>query len=608
MALNFEEYLTLPAEEQATKQHLKMVQTEVSLASQLADFLAEHCDEIRIVKRGAKAEVEALGPVLGADLETMPLIEHPRAGLVPTLSRIRVATLFDRDKRICLLIDCNDAGFDWLEALRSKTLIFHNAAFDLGHLWHVRETQFDFECTMLADRALEGVNRSLAQLAAEMLDLTISKALQVSDWSRPTLLPEQVHYAAADAVIAGVVWPQLEEWLEDPAAYRYFKDLVYPVIRQAPISVYVAAHGAWVASLEDTIARESAELAKVGLTNPNSTKQKQDYLEEHLEPLQTIDWPLTKGGALSTGREDLLAASWMPEMGSLARYAEAAHLNSNFGAKLQTIMHEGKLYPDFRIGGAASGRFTSSNPNAQNLPRSGFKDMIIAGDGQSFVCADYSQIELRVLAEFSREPVMLAAYRDGRDLHSAIGNEGAALIGTDSPRQLGKVLNFGLAYGGGAGMLTKFAWSSYGVHLTIDQAVELKDMWMDFYPDLADWQRETIDSVRAWGETKTRHFRITNEQPADCWSTALNYPVQGTAAEILGLALVGVDRELRDGWRIAAHVHDEILLVGPTDTADKAKVMLEDQMHVAFSTVLPDAPTRDLVEAGIGSTWKGAKV
>jgi DNA polymerase-1 len=616
--LDFETYLALPNDDpvKVKAAKLKTIIDATERAEELRGYLEDAGIALHYVtdhmQLTAAIRHANQGGIAGADLETAKREEyggHPGAGLQPEVSRVRLVSLcVDRDVYV---IDCFEVGYEWLPELKAK-LVFHNAAFDLAHLYHYDGIRRDFECTMLLDRVMHGQNRSLAEVALDQLGLKVGKQLQVSDWSRPQLFQQQVEYAALDAVVAAMIHEPLREAAESwgvDRAYGMLRDLVYPVLRQRPIKVDFEAHAAWCAAYEKQEAECAAACAELGIANLNSSPQKQAFLEKVLTPDQMLDWPLTETGKLSTSREHLLAFRHVTGLEALAGYAEASHLLSNFGPKLKAMAVDGCISPSFHIGGASSGRFTCTHPNFQNLPRGDFKSLIIAGEGRTFACADYSQIELRVAADFAQEEVMLEAFASGRDLHAFIGEEGARLISREDlkPRQLGKSLNFGLLYGGGARMLVDFASGTYGVKIDLQDAQQLRDLFFRSYPALAKWQDQAIYDARSWGFTVTRYFGIKNTVEMDVYSRALNLPIQGTAAEILAIALMKLDRALPGGWALSHHVHDEIVIVGPEDTAAEAVTIMERCMSEAFTTVLPNSPIKGLVEVHIGQTWKAAK-
>lgn len=623
----FDDYLDAPAETQALAS--KLILTEVAAAANLTDYLARVTSGVTYITDPAQAmdfarsvALTTYPEALGMDLETTPhpdWIGHPGAGLVPALSLIRLWSIFDPHTGRVAVIDVPAAGLDWLNPIleyRTPT-VWHNAAFDLAHIWHHLQQELWFDCTMLLDRVITQENRGLRVLAAELEGIGISKSLQTSDWSRPKLHVEQIDYAAADAVIAGRVLPKLRQAVQDHGAvraYHLMAETVYPVIRQAPIRLDLEAHTAWVEQLEATISGKGAALAAQGLVDRGSVKAKQKFLTDRLDGLDLIDWPVTESGQLSTQRGHLIAAAHIPGLRDLADCVEAEHLNATFGAGLRDKLAGDRLYPSFLIGGAATGRFTSSSPNLQNLPRKDFRSFITAGEGRAFVVADYSQIELRVAAELIGEEVMQVAFAEGMDLHQMIGDAALDLIGpVAKPRPLGKVINFGLLYGGGAAMLVQFAAGTYSVQITLQQAQQLKDLFRSSYPAIAEWQERQPRSAQAWGYAETAFSGLRVAMGATDYTRALNVPVQGTAAEILMLALQEVDAKLHgfgwaeSGWSISHHVHDEIVLVGPEETAAEAARLLEDCMTEAFTAVLPNASTHGIVEAGVGRTWADAK-
>lgn len=625
----YDDYLAAPAEKRAFAS--KAILSEVAAAANLTAYLARVTEGVTYITDPAEAMdfaqsvagLTVYPSALGMDLETMPHPEwvgHPGAGLVPALSLIRLWSIYDPATLRVAVIDVQAAGLEWVRLFKewNTPTVWHNAAFDLAHIWHHLKQELSFDCTMLLDRVLTEENRGLRVLAEELEGITISKALQVSDWSRPSLHVEQIDYAAADAVIAGRVLQKLRQAAQEAdemRAYSLLAETVYPVIRQAPIKLDLEAHSAWVDRLEVTISEKAAALAAAGLVNRGSVKAKQRFLTDRLDGLDLIDWPMTEAGQLSTQRGHLIAAAHIPGLKDLADCTEAEHLNATFGAGLRDKLAGDRLYPSFLIGGAATGRFTSNSPNLQNLPRRDFRSFITAGEGRAFVVADYSQIELRVAAELIGETVMQDAFAEGKDLHQMVGDAALDLIGPAmaKPRPLGKVVNFGLLYGGGAAMLVQFAKGTYAVQITLQQAQQLKDLFRHSYPAVADWQERQPREAQAWGYAQTLHAGLKVSMGATDYTRALNVPVQGTAAEILMLALQEVDAKLHgfgwagSGWQVSHHVHDEIVLVGPEETAEQAARLLEGCMATAFMTVLPNASTRGIVEAGIGRTWADAK-
>jgi DNA polymerase-1 len=361
------------------------------------------------------------------------------------------------------------------------------------------------------------------------------------------------------------------------------------------------------------------------------------WLEDTLTDELLAGWPLTKTGKLSTARTEL---ALHPEVAGIPELLSARRLRKlleAFGDSLATHVNPatGRLHPSFKIAGARTGRYASSNPNVQQLPKRKFKQfrsIIKAPPGRVLVGADYSQIELRVAAELSGDAAMRHAFEHGMDIHRATaariaGTELDAV--TDNQRDLAKAQNFGLLYGIGASSFRNYAKTGYDIDMTIDDAEEARQAFFDTYPDLRDWQFATATAARKAGYTETIGGRrwhwgwrakapgdLDNLPPEDprwrdmvtgfSYTYALNHPVQGAAAEIMQLAMAYVDAALRGhGAQIICTVHDELLVECDSDpaTVDAVANVLDTEMTCAYLDLFPAAPTPGLVNLEIGNTW-----
>ena len=548
------------------------------------------------------------GKTVGFDIETYGTSDHPSAGLDPRVSAIRLAQFCDAQDRSVHVIDCRHAGTDWARHLPAVRLVAHNASFEISHLQKLTPERLSFDCTMLAGRVLYGRNRSLKDLVRELLGQDLSKDLQKSDWSAEHLTAAQIDYAAADAVAALMVWRQLDEMVQGKYrdAYNLLKALVYPVACQSGIRLDIDAHDALVARWTTEIEVARRELAAAGLANPNSTKQKQQYLERVLPMDLLADWPPTPTGKLKTDSDTLLGVENVPTAKALAAYSRLSSYVANFGPKLRNLLVDGHLYPDFKIAGAETGRFTCSNPNIQNIPRDGFKHLLLPPSGKVFVGGDLSQIELRVAGQVCGEEVINQAFRDGRDLHRMMAANITGKLETEitkEERQMAKAANFGLLYGSGALSLREQAEKSYGVTLDLAQAQEVKAVFHKTYPALTEWQREIVAETNARGYSESRYVHLTRHYEEDVYTHAMNFPIQSSAWEVLALAIIYIDLHAIDGVTTSHHVHDEIVLAARPDQIDAAALLLRDAFVHGLSKVFPDAPTRGLVEISWGDTW-----
>jgi DNA polymerase-1 len=548
------------------------------------------------------------GKTVGFDIETYGSVAHPAAGLDPRVSAIRLAQFFEEQERTVYIVDCQRTGTGWVRHLGLVHVVAHNAGFEVGHLLRLTPGRLSFECTMLAGRVLDGRNHSLKDLAQKWLGVELSKSLQASDWSAPNLTAEQLRYAAADAVAALMVWRQLEPALRGKYqdAYDLLKKLVYTVARQSGIRLDVDKHAALVTKWTREVEEARRELAQAGLTNPNSTIQKQQYLERVLPTELLAEWPTTPSGRLSTDADTLLKLTDVPAAAALATFSKRSSYLANFGGKLTGQLIDGLLYPDYQIAGAETGRFTCRSPNIQNMPRDGFKHVLLPPPGKMFVGGDLSQIELRVAGQVCEEEVINQAFREGRDLHrmmaSNITGKPEHAISKDE-RQMAKAANFGLLYGSGAQSLRDQAEKSYGVAMDLAQAQAVKAVFHETYPALTEWQREIVAETNARGYSESRYVRLTRHYDRDVYTHAMNFPIQSSAWEVLALAIIYVDRHAPDGVTISHHVHDELVLASPPEKAVRAQALLQEAFLEAFKSVFPNAPCRGLVEIKTGPAW-----
>jgi DNA polymerase I-like protein with 3'-5' exonuclease and polymerase domains len=379
------------------------------------------------------------------------------------------------------------------------------------------------------------------------------------------------------------------------------------------------------------------EIAKLGIGNPSSAPQIAGWLGGELERLDATNltilasnWPRTPNGSLSTKAKHLRRLTDdLPAVALLVRFSHLEQLRSNFGDRLLDRINPqtGRLHGSFQLAKAKSGRFSSSNPNMQNIPTSeAIRSAFVAPPGKQLVVADYSQLELRVMAHIANDAVMTEAYRKGMDLHAVTA---AGMLGvkpdefdTELPahkeaRQKAKAVNFGVIYGSGPSGLKEFARDAYNLQITLQEARTVIDHFLATYPGVARWQREQEARTRETRTASTRGgrvYRFAWEAEGEySRNLALNLPIQGTAAEIAVEALIRIDARLRaelpDKAQLVLQVHDEFVVEVEDDEAlvSAAERILEQEMVAAFEALLPTAPTNGLVDAHSGPTWAAAK-
>ncbi|MEX2535627.1 MAG: DNA polymerase I [Trueperaceae bacterium] len=303
-------------------------------------------------------------------------------------------------------------------------------------------------------------------------------------------------------------------------------------------------------------------------------------------------------------------------VGLILDYRELSKLKNTYLDPLPRLVNPatGRLHTTYKQTVAVTGRLSSINPNLQNIPirtelgreiRRAFK----AAPGHVLLAADYSQIELRVLAHVAGEEVLIEAFREGEDIHqrTAAQVHGVSVDDvTSDMRRVAKVINFGVLYGMGAHRLTRELGIDYA------QADTFIRTYFERYPKVRRYIDGTLDFCRANGyvETLLGRRRLIPDISAGnrtareyAERTAYNMPIQGTAADIMKLAMVQLAPALTElGAGMILQVHDELVVEAPRDVANQAGELLRDTMENAYAM---DVPL--LVEVGTGDNWLDAK-
>ena len=356
-----------------------------------------------------------------------------------------------------------------------------------------------------------------------------------------------------------------------------------------------------------------SDFAPVGF-NPDSTKHKQQFLFNKkregglgLKPVKQ-----TKKGAPSVDEESLTKLQGKhPAIDLLLQWSETQKLKSTYVDGLLPKLYKGRLHPSFNLHRTATGRLSSSNPNLQNIPRdSSIRSLFVAPEGYTLMVADYDQIELRVMAMFSKDENMMDIFVNNRDIHAGA----AALIFnkpieevTDEERQLGKGANFLTAYGGGYSKLARITG------LSEDRAKYIINRYYEEFSGLTSWKRHVISRGRAYGYVKTlsgRRRRLpdlssnNDELRSRAERQAVNAVVQGSAADICKRAMIDISEELRNtDCHMLVQVHDEIVVAVPED--DWEGIMPRFVKAMGDGIVLRGVPLK--VSCHVAHNWSEAK-
>lgn len=268
----------------------------------------------------------------------------------------------------------------------------------------------------------------------------------------------------------------------------------------------------------------------------------------------------------------------------------------------------GRIHPEYRqLNRNGVGRFSAANPNIQQVPRDPrFRRMFAAPEGRALVIADYSAIEMRIMAWLSRDRVLVEVFRTGADPHRRTA---ALVLGksedevTKGERQLAKSLNFGLIYGMSARGLQQYAESSYGVSMTYWEAQEFRRRFFEVYRGVAEWHHRQDAEARRKREVRTASGRARRWATQQMPSTELfNTPDQGTGADILKRAMARLKPRLMAlGTELVASVHDELVAECPEDKAEEVAAVMKEEMTAAGAEFIDPVPVE--VEVAVGRTW-----
>jgi len=363
----------------------------------------------------------------------------------------------------------------------------------------------------------------------------------------------------------------------------------------------------------DSKAREIHE--KAGTTfNINSPKQLGDVLFNQLKLPQPVKYG--KGKMISTAVDVLESLSETHEVPRLVLdYRQLSKLKSTYVDALPVLIDPstGRVHTTFNQTGTTTGRLSSTNPNLQNIPirtelGREIRAAFIAEPGHVLLSADYSQIELRLLAHFSEDPLLTQAFRQGEDIHSLTASQvfGVPPLMLDAEhRRRAKAVNFGIVYG-----LSPFGLSQ---QLGIEQreAKKFIDAYFEKYAGVRRFIDRVLEETRREQSVKTRCGRSRpipdiNSKNANMRGfaerTAVNTPLQGTAADLIKLAMIQIDAELRSRKlksRMLLQVHDELLFEVPENEVETMREFVRDKMENVHKLSVPL-----LVELGVGPNWR----
>ena len=427
---------------------------------------------------------------------------------------------------------------------------------------------------------------------------------------------------AEAADITGRLASRLRAEVEQAGLLKLYEEIDLPLVpvltrmEQAGVKVDTAALARMSTELEsasNAAAKEIYELAGMEF-NVGSPKQLGDVLFNRLNLPKPVKYG--KGRMISTAVDVLetLAENY-PIARKVLDYRQLTKLKSTYVDALPALINPitGRVHTTFGQAATATGRLSSTNPNLQNIPirtelGRGIRAAFIAEPGHVLLTADYSQIELRLLAHFSRDPLLVEAYRKNEDIHTLTASQVFGvppLMVTADHRRQAKVVNFGIVYG-----LSPFGLSQ-NLGIEPGEAKQFIANYFETYKGVRAFIDKTLEEARRDLHVKTLHGRIRpipdiNSKNANqrgfAERTAVNTPLQGTAADLIKVAMIRIDAILREQnlkSRMTLQVHDELVFEVPENEVEVMQPLVREQMEKVGELSVPLQ-----VEIGIGQNWR----
>ena len=387
-------------------------------------------------------------------------------------------------------------------------------------------------------------------------------------------------------------------------------------MEQAGVKIDTAALAKMSTELEREIAIKAKEVCEIAGCefNIGSPKQLGDVLFNRMNLPKPVKYG--KGRTISTAVDVLeTLAEDHPIARMVLDYRQLTKLKSTYVDTLPALINPatGRLHTTFYQAGTATGRLSSANPNLQNIPirtelGRGIRAAFIAEPGHVLLTADYSQIELRLLAHFSRDPLLVEAYRRGDDIHTLTASQVFGvppLMVTPEHRRAAKVVNFGIVYG-----LSPFGLSQQ-LGIEPAEAKQFIANYFEQYKGVRAFIDKTLEEARRDLKVRTLYGRIRpipdiNSKNANqrgfAERTAVNTPLQGTAADLIKVAMIEIDAALQERGlmsRMTLQVHDELVFEVPEGEVETMQSLVREHMEKVQALAVPL-----LVEMNVGSNWR----
>jgi len=468
--------------------------------------------------------------------------------------------------------------------------------------------------------ALEGVQHD-PMLYSYLLDPTYSSH-RLSDVALRRFNLKLSGALAESADITGRLTGALRDEVDQAGLTKLYKEMDLPLLpvlarmEQTGVKIDTSALSRMSTELEREITAKEKEIYEAaGMEfNVASPRQLGDVLFNRMNLPKPVKYG--KGRTISTAVDVLEElAEDHPIARMVLDYRQLTKLKSTYVDALPALINSstGRLHTTFSQTGTATGRLSSANPNLQNIPirtelGRGIRAAFIAEPGHVLLAADYSQIELRLLAHFSRDPLLVEAYRRGDDIHTLTASQVFGvppLMVTPDHRRQAKVVNFGIVYG-----LSAFGLSQQ-LGIESSEAKQFIANYFEKYSGVRAFIDKTLDEARRDRKVNTLFGRVRPipdinskniNQRGFAERTAVNTPLQGTAADLIKIAMIHIDSALRKrGLRakMTLQVHDELVFEVPENEVDTIKPLVREHMEKVHDLAVPLR-----IDMGVGPNWR----
>ena len=551
------------------------------------------------------------------------------SGLSPFNDHITLIQILQNKEIMLTRAFTDDRKAELKDVLENNLIVGHNLKFDLKFL----KQQFNIEPTHLFDTyiaeilisgGLKARQKGVATLDAVTktrlnIELDKDEKLRLSFKSQE-LTPEQIKYAMMDVAVLPEIYKQQQSEITKLGIQRTFNiemsalpAVVWLELSGLPLDLEALKKKE--VEVKEKIIEAKTKIITILKESGFKSRYMSGYMDINIDsPKQLLEALQKIGLKVESTGDEVISSLKHPIGKAIKEYRKLNKLLTGFILKYPEHIHAvtGRIQPEFNQCGTNTGRFTSSKPNMQQVPKDKtIRALFKAPPGYKIVAADYSQIELRIMAEVSQEPKFLDIYRNNGDLHrltaSLILNKPATEI-TKEERQQAKAVNFGFVYGLGAESFKDKAKGDYDLDISIEQAQDFRNKFFGGYPVLNKYLRNIGNKAAAEEHIVNLSGRRVSFPPdLEGWeyeNMGRNTPIQSLSADITKSAMGRLYLKLRrfQGLKFINSVHDELVFEVKDDDVKEVSGLIKTIMEEAGQEFIKTVPC--IVEVAVEDSWQ----